>query len=267
MITKRNIETNKRRIVLVFFGILISFIKNYKKVEQTGGDKQKKTNTCYKIEPVRFKSERLEGSMKIFSIIKYLWTCQGYLKFLKIEKWKEVLSNLTPTKAVLDFFPSIFYVARFFGILVLSAFLLVFSLFAAIFKMKLSQLDNVKFVDFLLTIWKIFTLSWISNAIMMSLYIYNYRKLVKENKPTNQLNNLLGYGGLDEFMEGGFENTATMIFMIFVYAFYYNIVSLSTVGFGDIYPKGFFPRTILIYYALFLITGMAGSFYNTTHDV
>ena len=102
---------------------------------------------------------------------------------------------------------------------------------------------------------------------MMSLYIYNYRKLVKENKPTTQLNNLLGYGGLDEFLEGGFENTATMILMTFVYAFYYNIVSLSTVGFGDIYPKGFFPRTILIYYALFLITGMAGSFYNTAYDV
>ena len=57
-----------------------------------------------------------------------------------------------------------------------------------------------------------------------------------------------------------------MIFMIFIYAFYYNIVGLSTVGFGDIYPKGFLPRTILIYYALFLITGMSGSFYNISDD-
>ena len=39
---------------------------------------------------------------------------------------------------------------------------------------------------------------------MMAIYIYNYRKL-KENKPTNQLNNIIGYGGLDEFMEGGFR--------------------------------------------------------------
>ena len=264
MNTLKNIEVNKRRIVLVFFGILISFIKN-KNYSQSGG-KYESLNSCDNIQPLKTKNRRFEGMFKILSIIKYLWNCQGYLDIFKPKTFSNLFKNLNIKDLLINLLPNIFYLLRFFGIIVLTLFLIVFALFAALFDFRLSQIDERKFINFLLTIWKIFTLSWILNAIMMAIYIYNYRNLKKQNKSTAFLNNIIGYGGLDEFIEEGFSNNFSMVLMTFIYAFYYNIVGLSTVGFGDIYPKGFLPRVILIYYALFLITGMSAGFYNVSED-
>ena len=44
MINQKNIDVNKRRIVLVFFGLLISFIKN-NNYTQSGG-KHESLNSC-----------------------------------------------------------------------------------------------------------------------------------------------------------------------------------------------------------------------------
>lgn len=264
MINQKNIDVNKRRIVLVFFGLLISFIKN-NNYTQSGG-KHESLNSCDNITPLKTKNKRFEGMFKILYIIKYLWNCQGYLDIFKLKTFSNIFKNLTIKDLLTSLLPNIFYLLRFFGIIVLTLFLLVFAIFAALFDFRLSQINERKLINFLLTIWKIFTLSWIVNAIMMAIYIYNYRILKKENKSTTFLNNVIGYGGLDEFIEEGFSNNFLMVLMTFIYAFYYNIVGLSTVGFGDIHPKGFLPRVILIYYALFLITGMSAGFYNISED-
>ena len=268
MISNKTLEINKRRLVLVFFGILISFIKNQGNNTQVGG-LRKNDKSCYKEIPSNKKNKytdtRYEGANKLFVIIKYMWECQGYINIFKPHKWGKLLSQIKPLDIITKLFPGLFYISRFAGIVVLSLFLILFSFFAVIFDIRISLLSDFKFVDFLLSIWKIFTLSWIVNSILMATYIYKSRKLIEKGEEDTTLSNLIGYGGLDEFIKDQkeFKNTYAMIIMTFIYSFYYNIVGLSTVGFGDIYPKGLLPRIILIYYALFLVTGMSAGFYKT----
>jgi len=269
MISNKTLEINKRRIVIVFFGLLLSFIKNKNNNNMQVGGLHQTEKICYKKVPDNKKNKytdtRYEGANKLFVIIKYMWECQGYINIFKPHKWGKLLSQIKPLDIITKFFPGLFYISRFAGMMVLSMFLILFGFFAVIFDIRISLLSDYKFVDFLLSIWKIFTLSWIVNSILMATFIYKSRKLLEKGEEDTTLSNLIGYGGLDEFIKDQkeFKNTYAMIGMTFIYSFYYNIVGLSTVGFGDIYPKGLLPRIILIYYALFLVTGISVGFYKT----
>ena len=87
MNTLKNIEVNKRRIVLVFFGILISFIKN-KNYSQSGG-KYESLNSCDNIKPLKTKNRRFEGMFKILSIIS-----KPFLSIFLVRKIQYIIINI-----------------------------------------------------------------------------------------------------------------------------------------------------------------------------
>ena len=140
MISNRTLEINKRRLVIVFFGLLISFIKNQSNNNnmQVGGLQTNKT--CYKEVPDNKKNKytdtRYEGANKLYVIIKYMWECQGYINIFKPHKWGKLLSKIKPLDIITKFFPGLFYISRFAGIMVLSLFLILFGFFAVVFDIR-----------------------------------------------------------------------------------------------------------------------------------
>ena len=74
---------------------------------------------------------------KIFYIIKYLWNCQGYLDIFKLKTFNNIFKNFNIKDIIINLLPNIFYLLRFFGIIVLTLFLVVFALFAALFDFRL----------------------------------------------------------------------------------------------------------------------------------
>ena len=108
-----------------------------------------------------------------------------------------------------------------------------------------------------------FLIFWGVNTICITLY-YEF-KIMPDIDDEKDPVHWLKYAGLDkdhmpfDFMRNQHNPGISIVRYLIFYPFqslYYSIVTLSTIGFGDIYPIGVIPRLIFLLFVIKVVIGM-----------